>query len=59
MESKNKNFFISKVVKIMIFSRKTFVKGKKALLKEASRDYWDIVSVDFEVRELGKEWMWE
>lgn len=42
----------------MKFSRKTFVKGKKELLKEASRDYWDILSVDFEVRELGHEWMW-
>lgn len=56
MESKKK---FLKVVKIMMFSRKTFVKGKKAMLKEASRDYWDMVSIDFEIKELGHEWMWE
>ena len=43
----------------MKLSRKTFVKGKKAMLKEASRDYWDMVSIDLEVKELEHEWMWE
>ena len=43
----------------MKFSRKTFVQGKKKILKEASKDYWDMEQVDFEVREIGHEWMWD
>lgn len=42
----------------MKLSRKPFVQGKKEILKEASRDFWDMEWVDFEVREIGHEWIW-
>ena len=43
----------------MKFSKKTFVQGKKSMLKQASNEYWDIITIEFEINERGHEWMWE